>query len=164
MSRATWMVTDCKINRPLITNVAARYVVVLLVAALLLSFNAYAEPILFQQAEQGTPPATVRLPDGRIVPYGPGTICAVPVPDEKEKKSKKWILVLIPIGTGLLLIPFLNHDHPKPNITPNTPMTPITPDIPNTPVPEMPTGLLLAFGVILSGLFRKFLSPKKKLT
>lgn len=85
-------------------------------------------------ADAGTPPEFVRLPDGRIVPYGPGVICAdVDVKDEviTESRSRRW-LIAVPIITAVVACAVLCRGNDRP---PRPPFPPTTPDPPATPPP-----------------------------
>lgn len=86
-------------------------------------------------AEAGTPPEFVRLPDGRVVPFGPGVICADASPTAEEvggSHSRRW-LIAIPIITAVVACAFLcrgsNRTRPTPPPFP-TPTPPVGPPPP----------------------------------
>lgn len=145
----------------------------------LLAGTVKADPITFQQvkqdangpptsqtgqpakAQEGTPPEFVRLPDGRIVPYGPGTICRIETEDSAERidqpNRRKW-LIAVPLFAAGILCAVLCHGDISRTAVSNTGQEPTvtptpTPTPPSTPVPEPGTLILLGVGLAFLAQF-----------
>ena len=89
-------------------------------------------------------PITVKLSDGRVVPFGQGTICSDECPEISEDKSKSKIWI-IPIASSIIICSVFCGR------TPNTTTT--TTDQPPTTVPEPITLLTLGLGLLLLALY-----------
>ena len=86
--------------------------------------------------DDGIPPEFVRLPDGRLVPFGPGVLCLQSESDEAvTHHSRKW-LIAIPIITAVVACAVLcrSNDRPREPRT-NCVTGPCTPDSTPTPTP-----------------------------
>jgi hypothetical protein len=119
---------------------------------------AFAQGQLDQQprAEEGTAhPEFVRLPDGRIVPYGQGVICAencVESFTETAHRPRWWYFVPPVIAGGVICAVLCggdrSRDFPRSNPTPfGTPTVPPLSTPPTSPVPEPATLMLLGAGL-----------------
>ncbi len=126
-----------------------------------------------QTEVQGELPKFVRLPDGRIVPYGPGVVCTENCvePFEAKLPNRPRLLVwALPVIAGGLIAGLISSGvigggpaagvaiTPTPTIT-VTP-TPLPGPTPNTGVPEPSTLVLLGIGMTV--LARKRLSGRKQ--
>lgn len=121
-----------------------------ILALSLLVSTTFAEPVAppwVQQAEQGAPPSVVRLPDGRLVPSGPGRICSADIgtPEVIERTDRRW-LVAVPFVAGGIACAVLCRGGSGRNITDAPPVTPVTP--PPADVPEGGTLTLLGTGLL----------------
>lgn len=124
-----------------------------LICSIFWSFATMASPLTFERTQEPKP-LVIRLSDGRIVPEGSGVICsddcveaaAISLPDSS---SRRW-LIMIPIGTAIIACAILCRGGDTSIGRP--PVTELPPDTPTTPVPEMPTALFVALGIL--GLYR----------
>ncbi len=96
-------------------------------------------------------PITVKLSDGRVVPYGPGVICDDQCYEDIDLTKDKKAWWVIPVASSIILCSVLCR-HSKTTITDNPP----TPNI--TEVPEPISLVTLGFGFILI----VFLSRRRK--
>jgi hypothetical protein len=88
-------------------------------------------------AEAGTPPEFVRLPDGRIVPFGAGVVCAEASSTSDEivaPRSRRWLIALPFIATGIACAFLCRGGDDPPRTPPNPPNPPTTPP-PTEPPP-----------------------------
>jgi hypothetical protein len=106
--------------------------------------------------ESAEHPEFVRLPDGRIVPYGQGVICAEncveSFAEDSPRRSRLWLIVPPVIAGGIVCAVLcgggeLPPGGPTPFGTPTNPPGP-TPT-PTAPVPEPATLMLLGTGLAL---------------
>jgi hypothetical protein len=124
-------------------------------------------------------PEFVRLPDGRIVRYGPGILCdencVEPVTPEAFREPGPRMWWLIPAVSGAALCAFLcrGNDEPKPTptiiIPPiNPPPVPVVsptapPAQPSPEVPEVPEpGTLALFGLGIGAMIARRLAARKE--
>jgi hypothetical protein len=120
------------------------------------------------EPQDGAPPQFVRLPDGRIVPYGPGTVCRVESDDSAEliedKGRRRWLIAVPLMAAGLLCIVLCRGGSSRTAVSNDTtPPTPQPGPGPTTPIPE--PGTLILFGLGLAvfaqrGLGRRRLARK----
>ena len=133
--------------------------------------------------ESPTPPEFVRLPDGRIVRYGPGIVCdencvepVAPAAFRGPGPGFWWIVPPIVAG-GILCVVLCRPDdnNPQPSPTINIPASPQpsvtasptispSPTASVQPTPEIPEpGTLILLGAGLSALIaRRRMAAKKK--
>jgi hypothetical protein len=125
-------------------------------------------------------PEFVRLPDGRIVRYGPGILCdencVEPVTPSAFREPGPRMWWLVPVVSGAALCAFLcrgdEESQPQPSPTiiippPTPPVTPtVTPTVQPTPqVPEVPEpGTIVLFGLGIGAMItrRRVLTRKEK--
>ncbi|HMV48058.1 MAG TPA: PEP-CTERM sorting domain-containing protein [Blastocatellia bacterium] len=134
--------------------------------------------------ESPTPPEFVRLPDGRIVRYGPGIVCdencvepVAPAAFRGPGPGFWWIVPPIVAGGILCVVLCRPNDNPQPSPTINIPSSPqptvtASPSVSPTamptatvqPTPEIPEpGTLILLGAGLSALLaRKRLAARKQ--
>jgi hypothetical protein len=106
--------------------------------------------------ESANHPEFVRLPDGRLVPYGPGVICtencAEPFEAAVPPSPHRWWLAVPPLvagglvcavlcGGGTPTISGILQPTPTPNVTPTPPQA--------TNIPEPATLILLGLGLAI---------------
>lgn len=132
------------------------------------SANSQGQIAQTQSADDGAAPKFVRLPDGRIVPFGAGVICTEDCVQDTEfemAKTKRPILwyALVPIAIGGIIAvlasrggdPVGPNGNPRlfdlPGGTPNPTGTPrpLPSPNPNAQVPEPATMILFGSGLAL---------------
>jgi hypothetical protein len=104
------------------------------------------------ETQDGAPPQFVRLPDGRIVPYGPGTVCRVESDDSAElledKGRRRWLIAVPFVAAGVLCAVLCGGGRRRTAVsTDTTPPTPQPGPGPTTPIPEPGTLILLGLGL-----------------
>jgi hypothetical protein len=117
-----------------------------------------------QPQSQEETPQFVRLPDGRIVPYGPGAVCTEncvePFEARAPNRTRPWVWG-IPLIAGGLIAGLIGGGviggssggvsvtpTPVPTVPVVTP-TPLPPPTPGAEVPEPSTMVLLGIGLTL---------------
>lgn len=108
-------------------------------------------------------PRFIRLPDGRLVPYGPGVVCTEDCvePFDLVRKPgfvfRPW-MIAVPLGGGVLVGALAlvsgNNNSNSPNLIPATPtptpsVTPTPTPTPGGEVPEPATIVLLGTGLAI---------------
>jgi hypothetical protein len=104
------------------------------------------------EVQDGAPPQFVRLPDGRIVPYGPGTVCRVESEDSAElvedRGRRRWLIAVPLVAAGILCIVLCRGGSTRTAVSTDTnPPTPLPGPGPTTPIPEPGTLILLGLGL-----------------
>lgn len=86
-------------------------------------------------------PVSVKLSDGRIVPFGQGTICTdictVDIPEPVSKKTT----ALLTVGTAITICAFLCR--------PNRHSNSVTTEVTISPIPEPNLLILLGLGLLI---------------
>ncbi len=100
-------------------------------------------------------PQFVRLSDGRIVPFGQGSICSDSCNKPELDPKPKWPWVVAALVTGGIFTFTLLRDPKRDPIYPSDPVVPISPGVP-TSIPEPATLFLLGAGLLtMAGMLKK---------